>query len=96
MDFTEKKDVKQETVPETITVEELRMKILEEVMDLMCEKAKRICEKASREDEEIQNQFQKFKSRGVLSRDSSFYFWREIFNVFYETSYVLTFIFLEV
>ena len=28
-----------------------------------------------------------------MSRDSSFYFWREIFNVFYETSYVLTFIF---
>ena len=45
MDFTEKKDVKQETVPETITVEELRMKILEEVMDLMCEKAKEYAKK---------------------------------------------------
>ena len=45
IDFTEKKDVKQETGPETITVEELRMKILEEVMDLMCEKAKEYAKK---------------------------------------------------
>ena len=38
MDFTEKKDVEQETIPETMTYEEFCELVVRELSELMCEK----------------------------------------------------------
>ena len=38
MDFTEKKDVEQETVPETMTIEEFETMMVEKFIDMMVER----------------------------------------------------------
>ena len=61
MDFTEKKDIEQETVPETITIEELETMMVEKFIDMMVERGREYAKKHPEKRKKFKINFEDFK-----------------------------------